>query len=160
MSSAESITMIVQGRTLHLNREGYVDHDAEFAFTRGQCHALALMLHRLTGWKLYGFFCEYELENKATPGHVVVRTPSGSYVDITGNDALNNWLDYWPNSTPHPLTEAEVLGFEKRDYKKPNLEAAEPYALSLAMRYGAKAVQLRMPFYKGETAWQKLSCNG
>lgn len=138
-----------------INTEGHIDSAAKYAFTRGQCHALALVLHRLTGWKLYGLYSEYEWTRKqagrkSTPGHVVVRTSEGKYIDITGDDAVQSWYTYWPDSTPHPVTEKEVLEFSNIDYCKPDITAAVPYALTLWVKYGNEqpTKQLRLPFAK------------
>jgi hypothetical protein len=129
-----------------INTEGRIDHNAEYAFTRGQCHALALALHRLTGWELYGLYnSDWAFENGETPEHVVVLMPNGDYLDINGNNALENWRESWPDSEPHAVTEKQVLGFEHIDYRRPSIDAAMPFALTLWAMYGkeckAQAIQ-------------------
>jgi hypothetical protein len=45
------------------------------------------------------------------------------------------------------VTEAQVLAFEEDDYRKPNIEAAMPYAVTLYVKYGkGQPTQLRLPF--------------
>lgn len=130
-----------------INTEGIIDYDAEYAFTRGQCHSLALALHRLAGWELYGFYSPHELGRGRTPSHTVVRSPDGEYIDINGNNALEDWRGYCPAATPKAVTEAQVLGFEHIDYCTPNIEAAMPYAKALYAKYGkTQRGQLRFPF--------------
>lgn len=123
--------------SIRINKEGRIDHKAEHAFTRGQCHALALALHRLTGWELYGLYdSDYDFECGETPAHVVVRMPNGDYLDIEGNNALENWRESWPNSVPYAVTEAQVLDFENIDYCAPAIDAAMPFAVTLFAKYG------------------------
>jgi hypothetical protein len=137
------------GKRYTLNTEGNIDRHAENAFSRGQCHALALALHRLMGWELYGLYTASERRSRrynGTPSHTVVRMPDGDYLDIHGNGALDNWRVSWPDAEPIALTEAEVLAFEHRDYRKPNIKAAMPYAETLAGNYSRGGVQTRFPF--------------
>ena len=130
-----------------INTEGIIDYDAEYAFTRGQCHSLALALHRLTGWQLYGLYKPNELRYGRTPSHTVVRSPDGEYIDIGGNTALEDWREYYPDAKPVAVTEAQVLEFEHDDYVKPNIKAAMPYAVTLYVKYGkGQPTQLRLPF--------------
>jgi hypothetical protein len=151
------VVRMPNSRRAVINTEGRIDNAAEYAFTRGQCHSLALALHRMTGWELYGLYSEYDWTRKqagreSTPSHVVVRSPEGKYIDITGDDALEGWHQWWPDATPHSVTEAEVLGFSDIDYIKPDITAATPYALTLWVKYGnGQPVQLHLPFAK-ETA--------
>jgi hypothetical protein len=133
-------------RRREINTEGIIDCDAEYAFTRGQCHALALALHRLTGWQLYGL---YKPNERGTPSHTVVRSPDGEYIDINGNNALKDWREYYPAVKPKAVTEAQVLEFENDDYVKPDIKAAMPYAKALASKYGkTRRAQLRIPFVR------------
>ena len=134
-------------RRREINTEGIIDYDAEYAFTRGQCHSLALAMHRLTGWELYGLYKPNELRRGGTPSHTVVRSPDGEYIDIGGNTALEEWREYYPDAKPVAVTEAQVLGFEHIDYVKPNIKAAMPYAVTLYVKYGkGQSGQLRLPF--------------
>jgi len=144
----ETVVVPLPYEDIAINTAGHIDYNAERVFTRGQCHALALALHRLTGWELYGLYSPGEWRRKETPGHVVVKSPDGMYIDITGDNALEGWRAYWPEATPHALTEAQVLEFEHDDYQKPFIEAAKPYAITLFLLYGKgqAAVQMRLPF--------------
>jgi hypothetical protein len=135
------------GKCYAVSREGIIDHDAKQAFTRGQCHALALALHRLTGWQLYGLYRPHELRRGTTPSHTVVRTPDGEYIDINGNNALEEWRKYYHEAEPKAVTEAQVLAFEEDDYCKPDIKAAMPFAVTLYVKYGkGQATQMRLPF--------------
>jgi hypothetical protein len=128
--------------SIRINKEGRIDSSAEHAFTRGQCHALALALHKLTGWKLYGLYDRNEWDNGETPGHVVVRSPKGKYIDITGDNALSNWQYYWPEAEPHCIREQDVLKLSTLDYCEPAIDAAYPYALTLSMLYAKQQLTL------------------
>ena len=142
-----TVTVKLPGGSRPINTEGIIDYDAEYAFTRGQCHALALALHSLTGWQLYGLYKPCELRWSGTPSHTVVRSPDGEYIDINGNNALEEWQEYYPEAEPKAVTEAQVLAFEEDDYCKPDIKAAMPYAKTLAAKYGkTQRRQLRIPF--------------
>ena len=134
--------------------DGVIDDNAVQAFTRGHCHSLALALHQETGWPLFGMYSEEEgnmsHENGDTPSHVLVQMPNGDFLDIEGTGAVENWQQSWPTTEPVKVTEAEVLGFSKIDYKEPNVEAARPFAKTLLSKYGQefinKPYQYRIPF--------------
>ena len=135
------------GDCYNINTKGTIDHEAREAFTRGQCHGLALALHRLTGWELYGLYKPSELRYGGTPSHTVVLSPDGEYIDINGNNALEDWRGYYPAATPKAVTEAQVLEFEHIDYVTPDIVAAMPFAKALYAKYGkTQRAQLRFPF--------------
>jgi hypothetical protein len=135
------------GNEYEVSAEGIIDHEAREAFTRGQCHSLALALHRLAGWELYGLYKPSELRYGGTPSHTVVRSPDGEYIDINGNNALEDWRGYYPAATPKAVTEAQVLEFEHIDYVTPDIAAAMPFAKTLYTKYGkTQRGQLRFPF--------------
>lgn len=108
---------------------GVINSASKGAFTTGQCHALALELHRRTGWELYGYF---GYRDKDTPGHVVVRHPEGYIIDITGIlPSSNSWNRSY---TLQPVKREDVLRYHLYDYRKPNLEAASLFVDAVLAR--------------------------
>ena len=62
-----------------------------------------------------------------------------------GNNALENWREYY-KAKPYAVTEAQVLGFEHKDYVSPNVDAAMPYAVTLFAKYGTGQNAMRIPY--------------
>lgn len=110
---------------VEINDQGVIDEEAEKVFTRGQCHSLALALHRQTGWPIIGFIDRYD--DPEIPGHCVVYCPQlDEYVDICGIGALIRWQKRW-DAKPIPLaTEAVENGLKA--YLPIQPEVAEPFA--------------------------------
>lgn len=105
---------------------GRIDDEAKEVFTRGQCHALALELHRATGWELYGAYSEHQKEYGGTPGHVVVRHPDGHFVDIEGIGVEKRWAEYG-KYTFAPVDVYAVLSYDQIDYTIPALGVAKAF---------------------------------
>jgi hypothetical protein len=108
---------------------GVLDYDAMGAFTTGQCHALALEVHRITGWELWGLWEYYNLQDHEeggleTPGHVIVKTFEGEYVDVQGIGAEKRWS----KQILHAVTEGEIMQYEEYDYNPPMLNIAALFA--------------------------------
>lgn len=131
------------------------DEEVRYTFSTGQCHSLALALHTLTGWPLFvlcdpcydGDDCPEAPEHVACRqpdgdgAHVVVKDPSGRFVDIAGSwwpDEPLNWS--WDGLVPVPVTEDEVLdlGWDQIDAM-----AALPFAE--AVLRGLKVRVPRLP---------------
>ena len=94
-------------------------------FTFGHCHSLALAIHELTGWPLVGLYRLYRpwSNMEETPDHVVVKTPKGKLLDISGLDNVRGY------SGEVKFTKDEVERF--RDYRKPDTKMARPFAVVL-----------------------------
>jgi hypothetical protein len=113
---------------IEIDDNGHIDANAERAFTNGQCHALAIAIHDLTGWQLIAlcqadpddFEDRYDVLDNS--GHVVVRTPRGDYLNIRGKDVLDRWSD----SKPVEITRDEACDMPR--YMKPDLNAARVFA--------------------------------
>lgn len=111
---------------------GVIDERAVRAFTRGQCHALALALHEKKGWDLYGLFSKYNFENfpidiedgLITPSHVIVRSDKGEYIDIMGIGADCRWSH---RAELVPVQKGHVLQYEDIDYLEPEMEVANKF---------------------------------
>lgn len=74
---------------------GVIDEDAEYVFTHGQCHALALALNERTGWPLVGIAAG----GPHHPSHCAVRRPDGEIIDITGYaERAVPWIFYGPEA--------------------------------------------------------------
>lgn len=132
MTNVEYFDGFHHGRTnTMIGTTGRITAKAKKVFTQGQCHALALAVHELTGYQLVGLYSYYEDPEYNTPAHVVVRMPNGSLLDIEGPGCESRW----PNDAIE-VTKEDVLEFQNRDYLEPNLEAARPFARTLCKRYG------------------------
>ena len=111
---------------------GVIDQRAIDAFTRGQCHALALALNKTQGWELYGLYPigaydNYPLDidsGDLTPSHVIVRSDAGEYIDIMGVGADCRWTH---RTELVPIQRKHVLRYEKIDYLEPNMDVAKKF---------------------------------
>lgn len=70
--------------------ENQYDFSSEviYAFTEGDCWALALSLNRMTGWPLIFLGREEWV-------HVLVKTPNGKWLDIHGENTPKQIRKYW-----------------------------------------------------------------
>lgn len=93
-------------------------------FTNGQCHALAVMLHRRTGMRILG-----ALSDQRTLWHVFVRAGDGRALDISGAHHWPAFVSGWsPWGDPGivTLSEAQVLALPRTHrWKIPDLQAAD-----------------------------------
>ncbi|KIF05177.1 hypothetical protein PL81_14640 [Streptomyces sp. RSD-27] len=92
----QPVTVLGQWHRTFEVTPGRLDDAAREAFTRGQCHAMALALHEVTGWPTaalltadcYGIdsLCGDDADDECPCriGHVVVTRPDGAHVDING----------------------------------------------------------------------------
>ena len=117
-------------RTLVVDDSGYgvIDENARKVFSAGQCHALALAIHELTGWPIKGIGNRYNDDEPQSPAHCVVWCPPlKKYVDIKGAKGRdyyrrrNNWKVLASNVQPQ-----QVQSFER--YLTPNMKAARVFA--------------------------------
>lgn len=123
---------ITYGRIVEVDADGNIDHNAIKAFTRGQCHALALALHKLSDLPLAGVYPRGGYYSGSTPVHVLVQLPNGSYLDIQGPGAENRWEDWGDGDNQiKPVSKRSVQGFHRIDYVKHNVKAALPFAKRL-----------------------------
>ncbi|MFJ8301304.1 hypothetical protein ACIQ9R_36135 [Streptomyces sp. NPDC094447] len=93
------VTVLGQWHTRYEVTPGRLDDTARRAFTEGQCHALALALHEVTGWPTTALLTsecwgtdrmcgdESDEECPCRIGHIVVTRPDGAHVDIAGAHA-------------------------------------------------------------------------
>ena len=120
---------------------GVIDENAREAFTLGQCHALALGIHELTGWEMGGLGwscqecgCEEEgcyCEADYLPGHVVVKDPDGNFVDVNGTPE-DHWGDDFRPLDRETLTEH----YPGNGYMTPDLDAGRAFAPVVLEEYG------------------------
>jgi hypothetical protein len=59
------------------------EEEIKRVFSYGNCHSLALAMHKLTGWPLMGVYRKSDMYD-GIPSHVVVKDPLGRYVDVEG----------------------------------------------------------------------------
>lgn len=114
---------------------GEIDERAEWVFTHGQCHALALALHLATGWPLI----EAGWHVDSVPNHWLVEAPDGRLVDITGaydpSDVEEEWGSYWQGS------EEDLWALvDGGDYRPPDVDAAASFVRPLLGRYAPHAL--------------------
>lgn len=100
-------------------------------FTQGQCHALALEMHWRTGYDLWAVMTDtYEdVEIDGGFGHVLVRSPDGTFYDITGRLSEDDLRSAWAErSFPHlyPIDEDWLAVWDA-----PIFEEAEVWAKRL-----------------------------
>lgn len=69
---------------------GTLDERAVHAFTEGQCHALALVLHERTGWPL-----RWIEDEEGDPTHCYVLAPDGRGLDIAGSHDRDEFIEAW-----------------------------------------------------------------
>lgn len=74
---------------------GVLDDDARFAYTGGQCHALAAALAEHTGWPIVvivrGVDSDHHCEELVH--HCLVAIPDGRWLDVNGPHEPAYWLD-------------------------------------------------------------------
>lgn len=111
---------------------GVLDSNAVYAYSNGQCHALAMALHELTGWSL----AEYDLDTGDWcdhPNHWAVLTPSGSRLDIKG---ISPNPDKW--GPAEPSSEDRWLECLDCCYAQPDMGTARLFAQLVLSTYGAR----------------------
>ena len=111
---------------------GVIDITAQKVFTRGHCHSLALALHELTKWPIYGVDI-----SDGTPGHFVVKTPKGKFLDIEGLHTADTWHNINKNST-RPSTIFKWSSGRRSIYFKPEVKKATPFAKAVLKKYYKK----------------------
>lgn len=72
-------------------RTGPTEGRDNYRFTCGDCHILALRLHRLTGWQLATFACS----NGDPCDHAFVIHPDGDAVDVNGKTNMEEFMKGW-----------------------------------------------------------------
>lgn len=102
--------------------------EADRAFSNGQCHALALALHDLTGLPLAGLEWDDDYADVPIPNHVFVFDPAtGDALDVGGWNAAGRWNGGYTDL--RPMTREEVVElYERGLYLTPNLDAAAAFA--------------------------------
>ena len=113
--------------TLTIDDKGFgvLDENAEVVFTRGQCHALAIAIHQLTGWPIKGV--GYKSDSPESPSHCCNYSPERKgYVDIKG-------LSKKPtdNFVVVNRSISEEKAHKLKLYEMPDVETAMPFARSV-----------------------------
>jgi hypothetical protein len=104
--------------------------DVETVFSCGNCHSLALAIHKMTSWPLYGI---YHPINDNVANHVFVKTPTGNFVDIQGEQTPEEFSRKWVG-TIQPITRKQISDWVRArrnnqiGYIPPRTKAAQPYA--------------------------------
>lgn len=122
-----------------INNNGVIDEQARRVFVRGQCHALALAIRELTGWPLFGLVDRRDGNSQRSPGHVVVRTPSGAYIDINGKGAAGRWKKRYPRAKLYRLYPCRIRN-GMRGYLPADIKAATPFAKTVLKEHCGKDV--------------------
>ena len=115
---------------------GVVDEYAQIVFLRGQCHALALAIHELTGWTIVGLGDPANDDTPDSPAHCVVYCPAlKSYVDIKGRVPR----DYYRKAKNWKLINRKVppeLAKNFRNYMEPDVATARAFAKTILTGLG------------------------
>ena len=122
------MTAAEPGWLLRLDAEdgvgGAFDAQIERRFGYGQCHALALALHRRTRWPLVGSN-HHELDGRRTPDHIFAIRGERLGIDIYGAHSRGR----------HPRSDIgddwETLDALPDAYEPPDVHAARPVAETL-----------------------------
>lgn len=115
---------------------GVLDGDAHRVFESGQCHALALAIHELTGWPIKGLGHLDLGDYPDSPAHCVVWCPKlKAYVDIHGKVGRGYYRKErgWVVIN-HSIPPEQVNNL--REYLKPNMRVARPYAKAVLRDLG------------------------
>lgn len=115
-----------------LDPDDGITPEAVTVFTRGQCHALGLTLHKLTGWELVG----HAFRGTDVPDHVFVRAPDGRTLDIEGWDVESRWsFDDTAPVCPDAARNAFNADEGGSGYLDPDLTVAQPFARLVLTQY-------------------------
>jgi hypothetical protein len=130
---------------LYVVERGVRDQCATLAFVEGQCHGLALALHRRKGWPLVA------IDNAdGDCVHVCVRDPDGRLVDIRGFH-LAGTIPIGNGHHIREVNEAYVAGLTERGWSAPDRDAAEAWVDGVLARSRAATEPMPPPF--GDTRW-------
>lgn len=118
--------------------DGTITDDVCHVFVSGQCHSLAIELHKLTKWPIFGL---WNLNDNVLPGpaHCVVKSPKG-FLDINGLGAVEKMQGAWKttNVPVRKLTAKEIRdNLDNWGYLKPVPAKVKPFAKSLLKEYKA-----------------------
>lgn len=112
-------------------------------FSTGQCHSLAVALHRITGWTLV-LLCE-DADEPESWHHAVVETPWGTFVDIDGEwspddaDEAGHWYGLDAVGVPD---EDRMFGVIAGTCDRLDPESAMPFAFAVLDEYGIPYVDM------------------
>lgn len=111
---------------------GKIDNAAREVFMNGQCHSLALAIHKLKGWDIYGI-----TDSDGDFIHILVSSPKG-YLDINGLDAHSKFIKQWGASVNSidnlkALKPVDILNIH--GYFKANPKKAESFAKAIIKKY-------------------------
>lgn len=119
-----NITMGGREFELHLTDSGeaIIDKNAQFAFTRGHCHSLALAIHQETGWPIFGIGEGWG----GAPLHCIVFAPEiNDYIDIDGPGVKDRFGRIFEDKLQ--LIEVGRIP-HLTGYLRPEPDAAKPFA--------------------------------
>lgn len=116
-------------------------------FTEGDCHTLAMAIHRHTGWPVHAFI----RDNGEADVHAFVKMPDGMYLDVLGVksekqmwESWGFWLHSyvrWEIGEVEDFREFEDNGwgydFETNVQYRAMLRRADAIAKHLAGKYGS-----------------------
>jgi hypothetical protein len=114
--------------TIEVSDNGKIDKAAKHAFMSGQCHSLALAIHRITQWPMMALVNGNDTVD--CPSHIIVYSPEhDDYIDILGRGAVKRWKERYPEAQVAHVTPVDVSNF--LHYHPANVEAATPFAETL-----------------------------
>lgn len=102
------------------DREAHKPSDLAFkVYMEGDCWKLAYALHELTGWELYTMSPANDPYDWT---HVMVKTPTGQFMDVTGIHDGAAFTRVWIGSVPTPLTAQPYYASYFNEDLTPHLE--------------------------------------
>ena len=110
---------------------GKLDRKAKVVFTRGHCHSLALAVHKLTGWQIYGL-----ADDEGDYIHIMVKTPKG-YLDVMGLEADRRWMNLWKVEFTIKSIDPSMIS-HLDGFMRPQTKKANTFAVSLIKKYFPK----------------------
>jgi hypothetical protein len=116
---------------------GVLDRRAVLAFSTGQCHGLALALHRRTGWPLVAVD-----DHKGVCVHVAVRRDDGYLVDATGAHTDEQLFAARPGVTISPTDRDAILQLSASARWAPPAQAAAEAWVDVMLRRAAEPAEL------------------
>lgn len=116
---------------------GVLDRRAMLAFSTGQCHGLALALHRRTGWPLVAVD-----DREGVCVHVAVRRDDGYLLDATGAHSDEQLLAARPGGTIRATDRKTILQLSASAEWAPPAEAAAEAWVDVILRHAAEPAEL------------------
>jgi hypothetical protein len=125
---------------------GKLDDRARLAFGAGQCHGLALALHRRTGWPMVAVH-----RADGTCIHITVRRPDGLLVDVTGAHTREDIEAESPGCSLRDITDDGISELMQNEgWAPPEVDQADAWTEAVLTNAATRppSVPLRTPTFE------------